>query len=145
MRRTLIIVPLLLLAGCELVDQRTVARWLGGRPQAPGPTELAEASLPPLPLVTIRFDEPDPDYGPALSQAAEDALARKPSAVFEVITPVPAAATQAEREALVQQGATDAGAVADALATAGVPPNQLRLGMRVDPGNPAREVRVYVR
>ena len=37
------------------------------------------------------------------------------------------------------------GAVADMLATAGVPPEQLRLGLRGDPGNPVREVRVYVR
>jgi hypothetical protein len=45
----------------------------------------------------------------------------------------------------MRQGAEDARAVADALATAGVPPEQIRLSMRSDPGNPPREVLVYVR
>lgn len=144
-RPTPLLPALLLLAGCELVDQRTVARWLGRTPAAPDAAALAEANLPPLPLVTVRFDQPDVDYTPVLSEAAEQAVTRKPDAVFEVITPVPATATPAEQDAFVRQGAEDARKVADALATAGVQPTQIRLGLRGDPGNPAREVRVYVR
>jgi hypothetical protein len=145
-----LLVPVLLVAvlpasGCALVDQRTVARWFGGKPVAPNQDELAEAALPPLPLVTIRFDQPEADYTPVLAQAAEEALARKPTALFDVVTPVPSGASQEDQDAFVRRGADDARAVADALATAGVPPKQLRLSLRGDPGNPAREVRVYVR
>lgn len=142
------IVPLLLallLGGCELVDQRTVARWLGGKAEAPSQADVAATDLPALPLVTVRFDDPDADYAPVLAQAAEQALALKSSAVFEVVTPVPTAAGRDEQDAFVRRGAEDARAVADALATAGVPPDQLRLGLRGDSGHPVREVRVYVR
>jgi hypothetical protein len=134
--------PLLLLAGCELVDQRTVARWRGEAPTAP-----AEASreLPPLPLVTIRFDQSDGDYAAALSDAAQAALARKGNAVFDIVTPVPTALPPAEQDVAALRGAADARAVADTLATQGVPPEQLRLGLVGDAGSPAREVRVYVR
>jgi hypothetical protein len=145
MRIIPLLLSVLLLGGCELVDQRTVSRWLGGHATAPEAAALSDADLPPLPLVTVRFDEPDADYTQALSDAAEAALARKPDAVFEVVTPVPTAAPQAEQDRFVRVGGTDAGQVADALATAGVPPEQIRLGVRGDPGNPPREVRVYVR
>jgi hypothetical protein len=143
--RILPLILLVLLAGCELVDQRTVARWFGGRPTSATVTDVAAAALPALPLVTVRFDQPDADYTSVLSAAAQDAMQRKSSVVFEVITPVPTAAPRAEQDAFVRRGAGDARAVADALATAGVPPDQIRLGLRGDPGQPVREVRVYVR
>jgi hypothetical protein len=143
------IVPLVLasvlLAGCTLVDQRVVARWFGGRPAGPSQADLAAANLPPLPLLTIRYDQPDIDPTAALNQAAEDAMQAKPNAQFDVVIPIPSAAPRAEQEAYMRQGAADARAVADALATAGVPPEQIRLSMRSDPGNPPREVLVYVR
>ena len=135
----------LLLSGCALIDQRTVARWLGGKPAAPSKADLAAAQLPPLPLVVVRYDQPDVDYAPVLAQAAEAALERKPSAVFEVVTPLPSAEPVAEQDAFIRRGADDARAVADTLATAGVPPSQLRLSLRGDSGKPVREVRVYVR
>jgi len=145
MRILPLMLGLLLLAGCELVDQRTVARCLGGHPAAPGQADLAGAELPPLPLVTVRYDQPGTDFAPVLAQAAQAALARKASAVFEVVTPVPTAAPRDEQDAFVARGADDARAVADILGSAGVPPAQLRLGMRGDSGTPVREVRVYVR
>jgi hypothetical protein len=135
----------LLSTGCTLIDQRTVARWVGGPRAAPSQADLAEAALPPLPLLVLRFDQPNPDDAATLAEAAEAALARKPDAVFDVITPVPTSAPRDQQDAFVRRGADDARSVADALATAGVPPGQLRLGLRSDPGNPAREVRVYVR
>lgn len=145
-----LLVPMLLAvmlasAGCTLVDQRTVARWVGGRAVAPSQTDLAGAALPALPLVTVRFDQPEIDVTPVLAEAAEAALARKADAVFDVVSAVPVAAPRAEQEAFVRRGADDVRAVAEALATAGVPPGQLRLGLRGDAGQPVREVRVYVR
>jgi hypothetical protein len=146
LRNPLPIAPLmaacLLVAGCELVDQRTVARWLG---ETPLPATETSRELPELPLVTIRFDQPDADYAPAVSEAAQAALARKSNAVFDIVTPVPTALPPAEQDAAALRGAADARAVADTLATQGVPPEQLRLGLVGDPGEPPREVRVYVR
>jgi hypothetical protein len=142
--RILPIALALLLAGCHPFDQRDVARWLGGAPAAPSQTDLTEADLPALPLVTLRFDQPDADTTAVLTEAAQDALERKPTATFEVVTPVPTAAPRAVQDEFVRRGADDARAVADTLATAGVPPERLHLGLRGDPGNPVREVRVYV-
>lgn len=140
-----LLASVLLASGCTLVDQRTVARWMGGSPAAPSQDDIAAAALPPLPLVTVRFDQPDEDYTPVLTRAAEEAMARKPTVVFEVVTPVPSTAPPDQLDEYVRRGAEDAHAVADALATAGVPPKQLRLSLRGDPGTPGREVRVYVR
>jgi hypothetical protein len=133
---------LLLLAGCELVDQRTVARWRGETPTAP---TAASRDLPALPLVIVRFDQTDDDYAPALSEAAQAALARKSNAMFDIVTPVATSLPAAEQDAAALRGAADAQAVATTLATQGVPPEQLRLGLVGDAGTPAREVRVYVR
>jgi hypothetical protein len=142
--RILPIALALLLTGCHPFDQRDVARWLGGPSAAPNQADLAEATLPALPLVTVRFDQPDADYTAVLTEAAQAAMERKPDVVFDVVTPVPTAAPRAVQDAFVQRGSDDARAVADALATAGVPPERLHLGLRSDPGNPVREVRVYV-
>jgi len=143
--RILPMILALLLAGCHLVDQRDVARLVGGRAAAPSPADIAGASLPALPLVVVRFDQPDADPTAALTEAAQAAMERKPHVVFDVITPVPTAAPRAEQDEFVRRGTDDARAVADMLATAGVPPEQLHLGLRGDSGNPVREVRVYVR
>jgi hypothetical protein len=145
MRIVWLLLASVLLAGCTLVDQRVVAGWFGGRPAGPSPADLAAANLPPLPLVTVRYDQPDTDYTAVLAHAAEDAMQARPKAEFDVVTPIPSAAPRAEQDAYMRQGAEDARAVADALATAGVPPEQIRLSMRSDPGNPPREVLVYVR
>ena len=145
MRIIPIALSLVLLTGCQLVDQRTVARWFGGRAAAPEQADIAAADLPALPLVIVRFDQPDTDYTQLLSQAAEAALARKATAVFDVVTPLPSAAARAVQDEFLRRGAEDARAVGEALATAGVPPEQIRLSLRSDPGTPVREVRVYVR
>jgi hypothetical protein len=142
--RILPIALALLLTGCHPFDQRDVARWLGGAPAGPNQADLAEAKLPALPLVTVRFDQPDADYTAVLSEAAEAAMERKADVVFDVVTPVPTAAPRDVQDAFVHQGADDARAVANVLATVGVPPERLHLGLRGDSGNPVREVRVYV-
>ena len=142
---SLLLASLLLVSGCELVDQRTVARVFNGHAAAPTQADLAGAALPPLPLVTVRFDQPGVDYAPVLASAAEEALQRKAGAVFDVVTPVPTALPREQQDEFVRRGADDARAVAAVLGGAGVPPEQLRLGLRGDTGQPVREVRVYVR
>lgn len=146
--------PLLLLAavlaGCvpsskypyvELVDRGTFR----GPMLPPNADDIARSRLPPLPLVTIRFDQPDLNYAPALAAAIADAQAHRPDIAFDVLTPVPTTGTQALQDRYTSQGATDAQAVAEALAADGVDPARVHIGLRGDPGAPPREVRIYVR
>jgi hypothetical protein len=137
------LVPLaLLLAGCvpttqggppymHLLDQRSFA----GSGQAP----TAMPALPPLPLATIRFTQPDIDFAPALAQAVEEALARKPDAAFDVITPLPKGAAPDARSE------DEAAQVARSIAEQGVQPDRIHIGLVEDPGAATHEVRVYVR
>ena len=105
---------------------------------------MARATLPALPLITIRFAEAELDRA-ALAGAVELALARKPGAVFDVIAPIPAEAPRDAQDAALRQGRAETERVANALAAAGAPRAQIELGLRADPGTPPREVRVYVR
>jgi hypothetical protein len=139
MRAGLALLPILL-AGCTypgfgLVDRATFR----GPAPAPGEAEMARARLPALPLLTIRFGDPNLDWRPSVAAAVEAAQAGNPDAEFNVLASVPATGDTpptAER---------DAKDVADALGFAGVSPERIHLGLRGDPGAPAREVRVYVR
>jgi hypothetical protein len=156
----------LLLGGCTLVDQRTFQP----RAAKPGAAELAAVRPDETPLLTVRLGAPllgepgGPSYGQALDRAinlsedragidlgspAAEAVragqARNPDAVFDVLALVPTRAAPAEQDRRVTQAGADALTVANSLAAAGVPPARLRLGLRGDPGNPPREVRVYAR
>lgn len=149
--RAVLVWPMLLLSGCtitgfgmsdvKLIDQQSFE----GPPRAPAPADLARARLPPLPLVVIRFDQPDEDYRPALAAAVNAAQARKPDIGFDVLTPMPTAAPPATQSRFASQGAADAQEVAMALAADGVAPDSIHIGLRGDPGAPVREVRVYAR
>jgi len=134
-----------LLAGClppdfKLIDQRTFAP-----PHTPGEAELARAHLPEQPLVIIRFDQLDNDYFPALADAVQAAQTHKPDVEFDVVTPIPTAAPQAEQDRFARQGAEDAQTVANALGNDGITPDRVHIGYRGDAGSPPREVLVYVR
>jgi hypothetical protein len=135
----------LLLTGCwapdwKLIDQRSFAPV-----HAPEATDVARANLPKSALVTIRFDDLDADFRPALADAVAAAQSRKADVEFDVLTPIPTAAPQDEQEKFAQQGQQDAQEIATALAADGVSPDRVHIGFRGDPGSPAREVRVYVR
>ena len=134
-----------LLAGCwppdfKIIDQRTF--W---PPRTPTEADIARANLPPAPLVTIRFDDPDFDYTSTLADAVQAAESRKPDVEFDVLTPIPTSASQAEQQRFARQGADDAQTVLNALGADGVHPDRVHLGYRADPGSPPREVLVYVR
>ncbi|MBN8891315.1 MAG: hypothetical protein BGP12_22895 [Rhodospirillales bacterium 70-18] len=133
----------LALSGCTLIDQRTFERT----PQAPAADAAARARARAAapPLLTIPFDQPGLDWGPALSEAVDAAQGRNPAVQFDVTTPVPTAAPPEVRDRFIRQGAADATAVANGLASLGVPPDRVHIGVRGDAGSPAREVRVYAR
>lgn len=141
MRIPVAVVALGLLAGCTLVDQRTFQTAA----PAPGASEIERARAPSLPLVSIRMDQRDLDYRPALAEAVQAAQQRKADATFDVLAMVPMQATAGEQDRRVAVAAEDARAVATAMGAAGVASDRLHLGLRGDAGVPAREVRVYVR
>ncbi len=137
---------LLATTGCRLVDQRTFA----GVPVAPTPAQLtapgyAAAALPPLPLASVRFDRLGDDWQPAVLDAVRGVLAQRPDAQFDLVTPLPAQASLDSQDRALTFGAADSQQVADALLADGVAADHVHLGSRSDPGQPVREVRVYVR
>ncbi len=136
-----LLAAMLLAGGCTLVDQRTF------QAAAPAPTgeELARARVPLPPLMSVRLGATGVDYRPALAEVVRDAMVRNPDASFDVMALVPTQAAPAEQDRRVAEGAQDALAVATAMNAAGVPQEKLHLGLRGDPGSPAREVRIYLR
>lgn len=130
-----------LTAGCTLIDQRTFER--AGK--APAPADLARADLPALPLLEIRFDNPDVDIQPAVTQAAEAVLAYKTDAQYDVVAPIPTSASPVVQETFSRLGQEDTAKVVSALGYAGVSLENVHAGFRGDPGTPPREVLVYVR
>ena len=132
--------------GCRLVDQRTFA----GTALAPAASQLAAKdyaaqALTPLPLTSVRFDRLDQDWQPTVLEAVRGVLAHQPDAQFDLVTPVPTNATLDLQDRALTSGAADSQQVADVLLADGVAPDHVHLGSRGDPGQPVREVRVYVR
>lgn len=126
------------LAGCKMIDQ-TLFRPdpEPGQEAAPPPAPTAARPANQAPVLSIRYDTPNPSYKDALAQAVRAVEQRRPGAVYDVV----AASTAAE----APQAAKDAGGVMAAMKELGVPNNRLNLGARLEPGLPAREVRIYLR
>lgn len=145
--RLLLTLGLTVLAGCPLIDQRTFERaGLFPAAQQLHAGDYAASARPPPPLVTIRFGVPgDNDWGPSLLEAARAAQIRKPDVQFDVVTPIPVSATFAVQNAAGKTGAADASAVATALQADGISADAIHIGSRSDPGNPPRQVEIYVR
>lgn len=140
MKLALVLLPVL--ASCApslsppyltLIDQRTFI------PAGVAPAAADLKPLPALPLATIRFGQPGFDFQPGLARAIDAAEARKPDAEFNVVTPV------GRGRAPSPTATADAAAVARGIAEQSVPPERIHVGVVEDPGDPAREVRVYVR
>ena len=128
-------------AGCRLIDQRRFEPAA----TAPEPAQLQRSAPPPLPLVTVRFEQPDFDWQTPLQAAVLAAQSRKPDVAFDVVAPVPVAAAAAVQDKAAAQGVEDVKMVANALEYHGVPADHVHPGYRGDPGQPPREVLVYAR
>ena len=128
------------LCGCTLVDQRTF------NPDAGKPPVIAQPPGPPvlLPLVTVDFGQPNPDYADSLRQAVDAALSRKPDAKFEVATVVPATGTPAAQVSAAQTLTPDARQIAREIAADGVPDERIQLTARALPSVGTRQVQVFV-
>ena len=126
---------------CTLIDRSTFRR----AGQAPPSSQLARADLPQLPLLTIRFDNPDQDIQPPVNQAVEAVNAIKPNAQYDVVTLIPIKASEQVQNAAARNGQQDTAAVVQALGYAGVTLDNVHVGYRSDEGSPPREVLVFAR
>jgi hypothetical protein len=129
------------LTGCKLIDQTTFAPAPAAHP--------AQVTSPKIdtrvPLVTIGFDHPDPQYQAMLSYAVHAAEARAAGVQYDVYGVVAAKgdpAAQVQAAGAVQQ---DAIGVMRAIMALGVPSTRIHLGLRSDPNIDGVQVRVYVR
>ena len=135
-----------LLSACKLIDQNTFAP----SPEAPPKTTPPPAPPPNLadkriPLVTIGFAKPNPDYKNLLAYAVHEAEARRPDVAFDVVSVVPASGDTVAQSLDASRGATDAGQIMQAMMGLGVPDTRIHLGARAEPGLTERQVRVYIR
>ena len=142
-RRFTVLLPMLsgvaiALAGCKMIDQ-TLFRPdpEPGQEVAPPPAATAARPANQAPVLSIRYDTPNPSYKNVLAQAVRAVEQRRPGAVYDVV----AASTAPE----APQAAKDAGAVMAAMKELGVPTNRLNLGARLEPSLAIREVLIYLR
>jgi hypothetical protein len=131
-------VACLLLAGCALVDQKTFAP----APEAKADSAVAQPAAVKLdqrlPLVTVDFSGPPPQYEELLRYAVRAAEMRDRDVQYDVVAMLP-------NPADAGPGQQDATAVMRSIMLAGVPAARIHLGLRADPSLSGREVRVYVR
>ena len=133
-------VLLALLGGCALIDQRTFNPRAGLGPEPPpmpGP-----GAAPPL--VSIDFAKPDAVFEEALRRAVDDAVARKPTVAFDVVTVVPATGTVEQQANAAGSIRGDAREVARIIADEGADPDGIHLLARGEPGAVGLLVQVYV-
>ncbi len=142
-RRLLTAAPLVLLVSCHLVDQRDFDASAGRRP-VPPPAKAGKPVQGPMPLITVTYTTPEPDYAESLAASVKRALALKPNVLFMVQTFVPLAATPAAQAAALQQGASAGREIGDSIIADGADLGQIELSVHGDPGVHVQEVRVYV-
>ena len=136
-RLTPFVLALLSFAGCTLIDQRTFA---------PSPEAKAKPAPPPapvsldsrIPLVTIDYTVPSPDYGELLHAAVRAAEARDADVQYDVVAML-------KDSSGVAEGQQRAIGVMRAIMRDRVPASRIHLGVRSDPELTAGQVRVYVR
>jgi hypothetical protein len=134
--------PIALLAGCHLVDQRDFDARAGRPPVVRAAPALAIAG--PQPLLRIAYDTPDPDYSRALSAAVHRAMAVKPDVLFTVQTLVPLSGTP-DAQVIAQSAAAGTGReIAEAIVADGADAGQVELAVKGDPALKQKEVRVFV-
>ncbi len=134
------------LSGCTLIDQTTFAPSPEPKPAAPATPVVSTPVDPRVPLVTIRYDVPNPNYRDLLTYALKQAAARRPGSDFDVVASVPATGPIADQTAAAGRAAATQGTdVAHTMVALGVAATRIHLGARAVPGLTATEVRVYVR
>ena len=142
-RGALLTAAFLCLTGCHLLDRSDFA------PQAKAPpsAQLTNAILPETrkPLVSIRYETPNPSYEGALAQAIQAAESHAPNLIYDVVAIIPQNNDPIAQMDAVTRGRDEAANVMRSIMGQNVPDTRIRLAARIDPDATALEVRVYVR
>jgi hypothetical protein len=93
------------------------------------------------PYITINFSQPEVDYGPALYQAVQQALKRRPDLKFEVVGVSPASQGPSATPSALRR----ARAVMDALVEMGLPLDRLSMSGATSTSATNDEVQLFVR
>jgi hypothetical protein len=144
LQHAVVLVVLTALCACKLIDQTTFA------PSPEAPPKPAEA--PPaspvdkrVPLLTVGFATPDPDYKQLLEYAVKQAEARRQDVAFDVVSVVPATGDTVAQGLAASHGAENAATVMQSMIGLGVADTRIHLGARTEAGLSESQVRVYVR
>jgi hypothetical protein len=134
------LLPLLLvLTGCQLIDQNTFKpspeAGPPAQPAAPAPQPRID---PRTPLVVIDYSSPRPEFHDLLGLAVHAAQARDRAVQFDVIS----VAKTIDDASAAQDHAVD---VMRAILAEGVTASRVHLGLRSEPSVTGAQVRVYVR
>ena len=97
------------------------------------------------PLVTIRFDRPNPDYQQALYQAVSQAIARRPNVAFDLVAVAPSKGDSTEVALNSTQSQRDADDVRRSLISMGLAANRISMSSATSPTAQVNEVHLYVR
>jgi len=97
------------------------------------------------PLVVIRFDRDDVPYEEPLFTAVSEALNRRPTAVFDLVSVVPQRGTPAQVALSANNARRNAERVLRNLTAMGLPSDRISLSATTSTETTASEVHVYVR
>ncbi len=97
------------------------------------------------PLVVIRFDRPDVPYEEPLFTAVSEALNRRPSAAFDLVSVVPQRGTPAQVALNANAARRNAERVLRNLTAMGLPSDRISLSATTSTETTTSEVHVYVR
>jgi hypothetical protein len=120
------------------------ARAAASRTAPPAPRSAAAPAAAPAgrrPLVTIRFDRPNPAYEQPLYTAVSRALERRPSAMFDLVAVAPSRGSQAA----MTRARSEVQQVLRTLTDMGLPSNRVNVSTSTSTSIAANEVHVYVR
>jgi hypothetical protein len=115
----------------------------GGLVSQPGPRVGNLANR--RPLVVIRFDRDDVPYEEPLFTAVSEALNRRPTAVFDLVSVVPQRGTPAQVALSANSARRNAERVLRNLTAMGLPSDRISLSATTSTQTTASEVHVYVR
>jgi len=93
----------------------------------------------------IRFDRPDVPFQEPLYTAVNEALSRRPGAVFDLVAVTPQRGTPAQIALNANQSRRNAEKVYRTLISMGLSTDQVSLGSTTDNSAAVDEVHVYVR
>jgi len=131
-----VLLALLGFTGCALVDQTTFAPSPEATTQTPPPPPVVLDAR--VPLVTIDYTVPAPDYAELLHYAVRAAEARDGEVQYDVVSLL----KDTDEAPLGQERAAG---VMRAIMRDRVPSSRIHLGLRTDPALVASKVLVYVR